>query len=336
MSSTPTITTLGNAALGVGYYCIAPKFSCLSSINLNTHIKAFGCSSLLQFLFKYRDEYNPENKSFREKTLRILSPYLIIAGATCYSDRSSIKANLIGSFILGTSQLIIGELSSAFVKNRINSSLFEGKDWNEYFGDVGEVPELPKNLDQILDEPCPFIEGETVRDTHILTLIPANLDGKAFTLNRLSEVIEKPKKGFKSKISESFKSIKDCVGNKRNPKPYWVLMSKEICVNRITHEEAVEFISKKPNYKLPSTLEAATSFLTHYVRKGEDLGYPKVYESGIALASRTLYTYCEEKSSNELPIVVGSFYDKTISIKEFNSEEESIELAGIWPVRILD
>lgn len=87
MSSTPTITTLGNAALGVGYYCIAPKFSCLSSINLNTHIKALGCSFLLQFLFKYKDEYNPEKKSFREKTLQILSPYLIISTATCCLDR---------------------------------------------------------------------------------------------------------------------------------------------------------------------------------------------------------------------------------------------------------
>ena len=64
-----------------------------------------------------------------------------------------------------------------------------------YFGDIGEEPPLPPNIYEILASPCPFDPKKTVRETHILVLVPATVDGTPLTLNLLGKLVKKPKGG---------------------------------------------------------------------------------------------------------------------------------------------
>ena len=100
-----------------------------------------------------------------------------------------------------------------------SENFFGPEDWAEYFGDVGNAPKLPADMEQILNAPCPYYQDAKkmgvakmekidmnkpmfsnhtcqfwidkvnqntdlkVRDTHLLTLIPKTVNGKPLTLN---------------------------------------------------------------------------------------------------------------------------------------------------------
>ena len=54
---------------------------------------------------------------------------------------------------------------------------------------------MPSNIHAILTSPCPFDPTKTVRETHLLVLVPARVNGAPLTLNLLGELVKKPKGG---------------------------------------------------------------------------------------------------------------------------------------------
>ena len=61
------------------------------------------------------------------------------------------------------------EFSVAIETSEVQSSLieqlaFDPKDWQRFFGDVGEVPPIPEDMAEILKSQCPFNTGKQVRD----------------------------------------------------------------------------------------------------------------------------------------------------------------------------
>ena len=64
-----------------------------------------------------------------------------------------------------------------------------------FFGDIGEEPPLPPNICEILASPCPFDPKKTVRETHMLVLVPARVDGEPLTLNHMGELVQAPRGG---------------------------------------------------------------------------------------------------------------------------------------------
>lgn len=75
-------------------------------------------------------------------------------------------------------------------RHLVEQFAFGPKDWNRYFGDVGESPPLPPDIMDILKSPCPYWEGKSVANTHLLVLIPKTVNGSLFTLNLLGEMIK--------------------------------------------------------------------------------------------------------------------------------------------------
>nr|MCU0318401.1 hypothetical protein [Amoebophilaceae bacterium] len=75
----------------------------------------------------------------------------------------------------------------------VPASVFGVQEWRRYLGEVGEAPCLPSAIDEILHSACPFWPGKLVKDTHLLILIPSTVDGKAFTLDLLGELIQNPR-----------------------------------------------------------------------------------------------------------------------------------------------
>ncbi len=147
---------------------------------------------------------------------------------------------------------------------------FGPEQWEEHFGDVGEVPPLPDNIEEILASDCPHFPGKKVSDTHMLTLIPATVDGKSFTLNRLGELIKSPKKGFATRYNYYNEKVCGQIGSQAPEKSYWVLMTKGILDGSRgkSRNKQLEVAAGKKEYEAPTVLEAATTVLMNHVSSG--------------------------------------------------------------------
>jgi hypothetical protein len=178
-------------------------------------------------------------------------------------------------------------------------------EWRHYFGDVGAIPNLPSNIDAILDGPCPIWPRKKVKDTHLLLLIPTTVDGTPFTLDLLGELIQSPKNGgHKTKYRYYDDKVKVQFGEKSPVRSYWLLMTRSV----LTGSRAKEYLAQRSlvaghakgsgmPYEVPCVLEAATAVLMHHARTGERLWGD----------SPLIYTRCQELVDGAYPAVVGNF-----------------------------
>jgi len=191
------------------------------------------------------------------------------------------------------------------LKRKVEEFCFGKAAWEKYLGDVGEVPPLPKNIAEILMSPCPFWPGEKVSETHMLVLIPKTVNGKAFTLNYLFELIQKPKAGDrKTKFSYYNPDVKEELGDKSPSDSYWALVTKVVIPGsrKKTFKEQVELLKKltetlKGVYTEPPILAALTAILTKDVKDGEKLYSCRSYTC----------TRFQEKIDGKYPVLVGMF-----------------------------
>lgn len=179
--------------------------------------------------------------------------------------------------------------------------------WAQYFGDIGEVPELPKGIEEILQASCPFHPNKQVGDTHMLVLIPKTVDEQPFTLHLLEKLIRTPKEKEPLFTTSYSDYVNRELGAKSVQEAYWVLMTKDVIPNSRskTYEEQVSLIENVSPYKFPNTLEAAASILLHFLQTNE-IFYRK---------NPITYTRCQEKvDKNQWPVIVGGFSHREITI----------------------
>ena len=197
-----------------------------------------------------------------------------------------------------------------------SSSIAFGKaDWEKYFGDIGKEPPLPKNIEKILNKSCSFWPDKKVKETHLLVLIPKTVNGKAFTLDYLEKLIQKPKSGYATKYSFYLDCIKEALGDK-SYSSHWVLMTKNVipCSRAKLQPDGCNLIanhSKKTglHYELPCELDATTSILMHYVKTGERLYSDEPWT----------YTYCQDVDNYGVAMVVGGFVSYGLSVGSYSS-----------------
>jgi hypothetical protein len=178
-------------------------------------------------------------------------------------------------------------------------------EWKHYFGDVGSAPALPSDIGTILDSACPFWPGRKVRDTHLLVLMPATVDGAPFTLNLLGELIQRPKNGGHETGYRYYgKDTKAQFGAASPDRSYWLLMTRDVLEGSRSksysaQKALVESHASRTGqpYAMPGALEAATAILMHHVRTGERLFSVDPYT----------YTRCQELAEGKYPVVVGGF-----------------------------
>ncbi|WP_194848190.1 DUF294 nucleotidyltransferase-like domain-containing protein [Candidatus Neptunochlamydia vexilliferae] len=182
---------------------------------------------------------------------------------------------------------------------------FGPKEWETYFGTVGQVPPLPPNIEEILNSPCPIWSGKKLRETHLLTLIPQTVNGTPLTLKTLQTLIEKPKgNGHATKYRYYYPTLKKDLGDKEVPDSYWILMSHDIIPNsrkkRYSDQKSlVKTLSQKSQkpYTLPKALEAAVTILMNHAHTKRRLYSDKPYT----------YTRCQETLSDGYPPAIGGF-----------------------------
>jgi hypothetical protein len=219
-------------------------------------------------------------------------------------------------------------------------SIFGPQEWSQYFGEVREAPPLSEDMVDILHSPCPFWAGRSVKDTHLLVLIPSTVAGKPFSLNLLGELINNPKGGGHP-IRYSFydSDIQKVLGDQSPAYSYWVLMTRDVLEDSRNKEysaqEALVAVRARETglpYGLPGVLEAATVILSHYVRGGE-----RLYSD-----SPSVYTRCRE-SVKELfsivscPVVVGGLSAEGLFVSSgFSSQSNFSGVASIRKFGALD
>jgi len=209
------------------------------------------------------------------------------------------------------------------IYSSIPTMAFGKAQWNKYFGDIGVESPLPKNIDKILNIPCPYWNGKRVKETHILVLIPKTINGKPLTLNTLQELIQNPKQGHATKYRSHNEKLNKELGGQSIPKSYWALITKDVLPNsrRKTYSEQQALI--KGPYVVPGALEVATGILVHHVKSGEKLYPEKPYT----------YTRCKEKLSNGNRVVVGAFQPAGLRVFDDyfgDSRHDDRGLGGIW------
>jgi hypothetical protein len=191
-------------------------------------------------------------------------------------------------------------------------------EWKHYFGEVGPVPDLPGDIDIILDSTCPFWPEKKVRDTHLLQLIPATVDGAPFTLNLLGKLLQRPKNGRHETKYERYYSdqVQAQFGEKSPNCSYWLLMTRDI----LEGSRGRAYLDQRAlaarcagsdgrPYEIPAALEAATAILMHHARTGEWLfGGPS-----------WTYTRCQELVHDKYPVVVGGFETSGLDVDDGSS-----------------
>jgi hypothetical protein len=202
------------------------------------------------------------------------------------------------------------KIQQAVVAERIRQSIpamaIGPKEWVQYFGEVGEAPFLPADINQILNSPCPFWSGKKVSDTHLLVLVPATVDGKPFTLDLLGKLIKRPKEGgHKTEYDYYAAEVQKKLGSQSPDRSYWVLMTREVLEGSRhkrydTQKKLVADHARRTglSYELPGALGAATAILLHHARTGG-----RLYTD-----CPSIYTCCRELvDEGQYPVVVGGF-----------------------------
>jgi hypothetical protein len=210
---------------------------------------------------------------------------------------------------------------------------FGASAWQQYYGEVGSAPDLPSDIDDILDRACPFWSGRKIRDTHLLVLIPATVDGVPFTLNLLKELVENPKSGgHRGQYNYYDRLVQAQLGAASPAASYWLLMTRDVLPKSRskTYADQKKLVADHARrtgmpYELPKALEAATAILTHHVGNGERL----YSDSPWTVAS------CQESisyRSGEYPAVVGGFASSGLDVYDvgISPDNDSRGVAGCW------
>lgn len=158
----------------------------------------------------------------------------------------------------------------------LSKIIFGKEEWKEIIGcDVGEVPPLPNDIVEILKSPCPFWEGKTIAETHLLVFMPKNIGEKPMTLGNFPLLVKKSKGKSIFKYSDSFGPN---LLNRPSSEAYWFLMTREIIPSSLNklYMDQIDLVKSVKNtkglsYELPIALEAVVGIVTHYLKTEEVL-----------------------------------------------------------------
>ena len=155
-------------------------------------------------------------------------------------------------------------------KTQLKAMAFGPEKWETHFGDVGEVPPLPKNILEEMMKPCGFWPGKRVGETHMLVLIPATINGELLTIKSFRELVKKPKEGNKTDYEHIADQILIDFGDTPIEKSHWVLMTKDVIPWSRGEGYAFQkaLVTAEPDYQVPNLLDAIVLVLTDYVSTG--------------------------------------------------------------------
>ena len=180
--------------------------------------------------------------------------------------------------------------------------------WKKHFGDIGLAPPLPLNIQDILDSPSPYHREKTVKETHILVLIPETLNGTPLSFERVHKLLPE---GFYGEIAE-MNNTANARAISIDPIPvtpsHWALMTPEpVPASLGQHAERgllTEFYDTKgaaDEYRRPPIRDASICILMFYYARN----HQRLFEN--------VSIYCSERGRLG-SLLVGPFNEKGLHI----------------------
>lgn len=201
----------------------------------------------------------------------------------------------------------------------LGSTFFGKREWETHIGDVGEVPPLPENIIEILQEPS-RVEGKNRSEAEMLVLIPKTVDGKPYTINLAGEIFQHPKQGKGTKYQTYHDLIQEVHGDIPVKESYWVLISKDILTESKgkTRDEQIAMASESNGQRAPKLIEAITSVFMSFVCK----------DSIVFGTNPFIFTCCQEEPINKCKLCVGCFDSSGL----FVTPNSNLVTVGVAPV----
>lgn len=207
--------------------------------------------------------------------------------------------------------------------------------WIRYIGDPGEAPPLPSNIRQLLEAPCPFWPDKSVKQTHVLTLIPKTvtriIDNNPvtvdLTLKTFENLVKNPISGqavsYRPSVHQGVYSdrVLQLCGDIGVKESHWILMTKDVIPesrSKIATEQ--EQLLQKGKHDAPSFLDATVSILLNQTK---------------CSFNKSTFTVCTEKIKGGR-VVVGGLNEQGLLISYIISTSYIIGTAAVLklPVEI--
>lgn len=153
---------------------------------------------------------------------------------------------------------------------------FGAASWKNWWGvAVGEEPPLPRDIQTILNDACPYVRGKQVWQTHCLVLVPGALYDEPLTWPMLRNLVTNVKLQLgDSRIFDDPGAICIQRDEKETLESHWVLMLKEPIPGSCNEHKDRSLNPEKEekyNYRMPYLQEAIVAILAHYSLTSERL-----------------------------------------------------------------
>lgn len=218
-----------------------------------------------------------------------------------------------------------GSLEASSRSSQSNPPIPEGafgpEDWEIHFGDVGEVPPLPSNIEEILDGPCPFWPEKRVRETHSLVLVPSKVKGNNLTLDYFENLLRQARGGSSCRFRQYSKKIREIFGQREKDFSHWALVTKDVIPQSRgkSLEEAQSLIQNVPGYFVPELIDFVVTLFAHTLKTKRRI----FTDSSSSPEKKWTFSYCKEEGLlNGDPLVVGGFSREGLSIDNKKSRSE--------------
>ncbi len=189
--------------------------------------------------------------------------------------------------------------------------------WAKYFGDIGDEPPLPHDIQTILQSPCPYWPKKKVQETHLLVLVPQTVNGKPLTLKTLGEFIQKPLQGTPTRYE--YCSLGEHT-DPPAPSSHWALLTRDIIEGSRSKSYSNQKALIKAPYEVPTILDATVAILMEHVRTGT-----RLYSN-----SPWTYTRCQEKYNENWQLIVGGFGAAGLHVSySLSGDYDDIGVAGL-------
>lgn len=168
-----------------------------------------------------------------------------------------------------------------------------------YFENIGVVPRLPKDFEEIWNSNCSFKNGQKVYETQSLYLVFDRINGKEVTILNFSNAIENPRKGHEKQLMRLCYEISLDAFNLRTANaPYWALITNKPIEGLKTYEDQMALL---PEHYTPSNLIEAGLYLVWNNQNG---------------SPSKINIRCQEKGRNEQVVFGPGNNSNEIVIKE--------------------
>ncbi len=140
-------------------------------------------------------------------------------------------------------------------------SLYEANFVNKKFG---EVPDFPWS-EEVLNAPCPFVEGKRIRETHFVFLGLPIINDKLLSISGWHEIFVRSDLGLPNKLSWD--------GNQKLATDFtcdfrWYLMLQEIVPNSVKKTYAEQVAMLPVEYEAPHAIEEFMKNVLCHKKKG--------------------------------------------------------------------